>query len=50
MPVLGRRDEYIFHVDIDWKNRKDYDNALQKVLKHTINFNILGEYQKNDEI
>lgn len=50
MPVLGRRDEYIFHVDIDWKNRSNYDTAIQKVLKHTINFNILGEYQKNDKI
>ncbi|HLT42834.1 MAG TPA: prephenate dehydratase [Sphingobacteriaceae bacterium] len=50
MPVLGKRDEYIFHVDIDWKKQSEYDTAIRKVLKHTINFNILGEYQKNDKI
>lgn len=50
MPVLGRRDEYIFHVDIDWKSQDDYDLAIKKVLKHAINFNIMGEYQKNDKI
>lgn len=50
MPVLGRRDEYIFHVDIDWKKQDEYDAAIKKVLKHTINFNIMGEYQKNDKI
>lgn len=50
MPVLGRRDEYIFHVDIDWNNQKNYDAAIKKVLKHTSNFNIMGEYVKNDTI
>src|SRR5690606_11209515 len=50
MPVLGKRNEYIFHVDIEWKKMTDYDTAIRKVLKHTVNFNILGEYQKNEKI
>lgn len=50
MPVLGRRDEYIFHVDIEWDTQSEYDSAIRKVLKHTINFNIMGEYEKNDKI
>lgn len=50
MPVLGKRDEYIFHVDIEWTDQESYDAAIRKVLKHTINFNILGEYIKNDTI
>lgn len=50
LPVLGKRDEYIFHVDIDWIKQTEYDEAIKKVLKHTVNFNIMGEYQKNDKI
>lgn len=50
MPVLGKRNEYEFYVDIEWKNQADYDTAIRKVLKHTINFNIMGEYLKNDKV
>jgi prephenate dehydratase len=50
MPVLGKRNEYNFYVDIEWKNQADYDSAIRQVLKHTINFNIMGEYLKNDEV
>jgi prephenate dehydratase len=50
MPVLGKRNEYNFYVDIEWKNQSDYDLAIRKVLKHTINFTIMGEYLKNDKV
>ena len=50
MPVLGKRNEYNFYVDIEWKNQPDYDTAIRKVLKHTINFTIMGEYLKNDKV
>src|SRR5690606_8969108 len=50
MPVLGKRNEYDFYVDIEWKNQADYDAAIRKVLKHTSNFNIMGEYVKNDKV
>jgi prephenate dehydratase len=50
MPVLGKRNEYNFYVDIEWKNQPDYDAAIRKVLKHTVNFTIMGEYQKNDKV
>ncbi|MDO8993459.1 MAG: prephenate dehydratase [Daejeonella sp.] len=49
MPVLGKRNEYNFYVDIEWKNQADYDSAIRQVLKHTINFTIMGEYLKNDK-
>ena len=49
MPVLGKRNEYNFYVDIEWKNLTDYDTAIRKVLKHTVNFTIMGEYLKNDK-
>lgn len=47
MPVIGKRSEYNFYVDIEWNNKVDYDNAIRKVLNYTINFTIMGEYQRN---
>src|SRR6201996_9380854 len=49
MPVLGRRNEYNFYVDVEWENSKNYDTAIRQVLKYTHNFNILGEYQRHDD-
>ena len=50
MPVLGKRNEYNFYVDIEWGNIENYDTAIRKVLKYTVNFNIMGEYAKNDKV
>jgi len=50
MPVLGKRNEYDFYVDVEWKDQADYDAAIRKVLKHTNNFNIMGEYVKNEKV
>lgn len=49
MPVLGKRNEYNFYVDIEWDNTKQYDAAIRQVLKYTHNFNILGEYQRHED-
>src|SRR6201994_463557 len=46
MPVLGKRNEYNFYVDIEWSIQKQYDSAIRQVLKYTHNFNILGEYKR----
>lgn len=50
MPVVGRRNEYDFYVDVEWKKQSDYDAAIRKVLKHTVNFSIMGEYIKNEKV
>ncbi|HEY0897107.1 MAG TPA: prephenate dehydratase [Sphingobacteriaceae bacterium] len=50
MPVLGKRNEYNFYVDIEWENPSDYDAVIRKALKHAVNFTIMGEYQKNDNV
>jgi prephenate dehydratase len=47
MPVLGKRNEYNFYVDIEWDNPKQYDTAIRQILKYTQNFNILGEYERH---
>lgn len=50
MPVLGKRNEYYFYVDLEWPNTEKYDKAVRKALKYSSNFNILGEYEKNDKV
>jgi prephenate dehydratase len=50
MPVLGKRNEYTFYLDVEWKKQENYDAAIRQILKHTHNFNILGEYEKNDTV
>ncbi len=49
MPVLGKRNEYNFYVDVEWDNNRQYDTAIRQVLKYTHNFNILGEYQRHED-
>ena len=49
MPILGKRNEYNFYVDIEWDEPKQYDTAIRQILKYTHNFNILGEYERYDE-
>ena len=49
MPVLGKRNEYNFYVDIEWESDANYDMAINQVVKHTLNFTLMGEYQKNDQ-
>jgi prephenate dehydratase len=46
MPVLGKRNEYNFYIDIEWDEPRQYDIAVRQILKYTHNFNILGEYQR----
>lgn len=46
IPIIGKPSEYSIHVDLEWKKRKNYETALQLVLRQTRNLNILGEYKK----
>ncbi|MNK03484.1 P-protein [compost metagenome] len=50
MPVLGKRNEYYFYVDMEWTSTENYDKAIRQALKYTVNFNIMGEYKKNDQV
>jgi len=50
MPVLGKPNEYNFYVDVEWKETRQYDVAVKQILKYTHNFNILGEYEKHEEV
>jgi prephenate dehydratase len=49
MPILGKRNEYNFYVDVEWDEQKQYDASIRQILKYTHNFNILGEYERHDD-
>ncbi|CAN5300485.1 prephenate dehydratase [soil metagenome] len=46
IPIIGKPKEYSIHIDVEWKRRKNYDVALNQVLRQTRNLNVLGEYKK----
>src|SRR5436190_288157 len=48
IPIIGKPQEYSIHVDVEWKQRKNYDKALAQVLRQTRNLNVLGEYRKSE--
>jgi len=46
IPIIGKPSEYSIHIDVEWKKRKSYDQAINEVLRQVKNLNILGEYRK----
>jgi prephenate dehydratase len=46
IPIIGRPSEYSIHIDVEWKRRKNYDEAMHQVLRQVKNLNVLGEYKK----
>ena len=46
IPIIGKPSEYSIHIDVEWKKRKNYDEAIRELLRHVKNLNILGEYKK----
>lgn len=46
IPIIGKPSEYSIHIDVEWRKRKNYDDAIQQVLRQVKNLNILGEYKK----
>jgi prephenate dehydratase len=46
IPIIGKPSEYSIHIDVEWKRRKNYDDAMRAVLRQVKNLNVLGEYKK----
>jgi prephenate dehydratase len=46
IPIIGKPSEYSIHIDVEWKRRKSYDDAMRAVLRQVKNLNVLGEYKK----
>jgi prephenate dehydratase len=48
VPIIGKPNEYTFHVDIEWEKLENYDKALHQVLKNVSSLAVLGEYKRGD--
>lgn len=48
VPIIGKPNEYSFHVDIEWEKPENYDKAIHQVLKYASSLSILGEYKKGE--
>jgi prephenate dehydratase len=46
IPIIGKPSEYSIHIDVEWKRRKSYEDAMHEVLRQVKNLNVLGEYKK----
>lgn len=46
LPIIGKPYEYHFHIDFEWENYTDYEQAIEEVKARARNFNLLGEYKK----
>lgn len=48
VPIIGKPQEYSFHVDIEWEKIEKYEQAIHKVLKNVSSLTILGEYVRGE--
>ena len=48
VPIIGKPDEYSFHVDIEWEDTNNYEKAIHTVLKNVSSLTILGEYVRGE--
>jgi prephenate dehydratase len=48
VPVIGKPNEYTFHVDIEWESMDNYERAIHEVLKNVSSLSILGEYTRGE--
>ncbi len=48
VPIIGKPNEYNFHVDIEWEEVENYDRAIHQVLKSASSLSVLGEYLRGE--
>ncbi len=48
VPIIGKPNEYTFHVDIEWESPDNYEHAIHQVLKSVSSLAILGEYKRGE--
>lgn len=48
VPIIGKPNEYTFHVDIEWESLDNYEKAIHHVLKSVSSLAILGEYKRGE--
>lgn len=48
VPIIGKPNEYTFHVDVEWDSLKKYERAIHAILKNVSSLSILGEYVRGE--
>ena len=48
VPIIGKPNEYTFHVDVEWDSVDNYEKALHAILKNVSSLSVLGEYERGE--
>lgn len=48
VPIVGKPNEYTFHVDVEWDSVVNYEKAIHAILKKVSSLSVLGEYVRGE--
>ncbi len=48
VPIIGKPNEYTFHIDVEWDSLENYERALHAILKNVSSLSVLGEYVRGE--
>ncbi|HEX7584183.1 MAG TPA: prephenate dehydratase [Prolixibacteraceae bacterium] len=48
VPIIGKPNEYTFHIDVEWDSVENYEKALHSILKNVSSLSVLGEYVRGE--
>lgn len=48
VPIIGKPNEYTFHVDVEWDAIENYEKAIHAILKNVSSLSVLGEYVRGE--
>ena len=48
VPVIGKPNEYTIHVDVEYDNEDNYEEAIHEILKNVSSMSVLGEYVRGE--
>jgi len=48
VPIIGKPNEYTFHIDVEWDSVENYEKALHAILKNVSSLSVLGEYVRGE--
>ncbi len=47
VPLVGKPSQYYFHLDIEWDDYSNYQNAIRMVKTNAAEYTLLGEYKRS---
>ncbi len=48
VPIIGKPNEYTFHVDVEWDSIDNYEKSIHAILKNVSSLSVLGEYVRGE--